>query len=578
MGANIDIGKLPKINTLIHFAPISNPGQSTFCNWENGLYNLVGLSIMNILKFKETSVTNEHWNDSVLGVSQKTMELFLPMAEWDSLRSIGSMRSISDKFFYIMPIIIGVPQLLLNLYVFISVILVTCQRPGCSRNRPSKRNGGKIPTHISSSHKAAFIFIANLAAADMLMVVVELCVAYLQFTTHYGKGYQGILELNLDDISHEFAQSRRIACNWQVGLWMFAIAHTLACSLLITVDRYIYITRGLRYNVIMTPARIKCLLMLSWGFPSIWTCVSVLLFNQQRDAECVVGHILPTFHTAAVLGTLMLFLVIIYVLYGLILFKFFRRKRALKQLQGHETVAPLQSNSTRVRILFRSKTHHEFSDVPCTMIGFARHGSGELNLHSHSLDNFNTIQHPSSAKLGILAANKVRSTTLIRALSSLSKFTKAAKYVLILVLVFTLAWLPWIIIMYVDLVLHGTGKWETFLEDIECSEQLDLSPDQLMRLQICIFHAFSNPKKLCYINTKDTLFHVPPKHLCRPIMEAIHAQNQDSWQKIALVIGATNSLLNPIIYAFWYAEFRLRIRKAWRDLWSRIVCQSKDHY
>jgi hypothetical protein len=119
MGANIDIGKLPKINTLIHFAPISNPGQSTFCNWENGLYNLVGLSIMNILKFKETSVTNEHWNDSVLGVSQKTMELFLPMAEWDSLRSIGSMRSISDKFFYIMPIIIGVPQLLLNLYVFI---------------------------------------------------------------------------------------------------------------------------------------------------------------------------------------------------------------------------------------------------------------------------------------------------------------------------------------------------------------------------------------------------------------------------------------------------------------------------
>eukprot|EP00094_Tigriopus_californicus_P001941 TCALIF_01869-PA protein Name:"Protein of unknown function" AED:0.37 eAED:0.37 QI:49/0.25/0/0.4/0.75/0.8/5/0/378 len=378
----------------------------------------------------------------------------------------------------------------------------------------------------------------------MLMVVVELCVAYLQFTTHYGKGYQGILELNLDDISHEFAQSRRIACNWQVGLWMFAIAHTLACSLLITVDRYIYITRGLRYNVIMTPARIKCLLMLSWGFPSIWTCVSVLLFNQQRDAECVVGHILPTFHTAAVLGTLMLFLVIIYVLYGLILFKFFRRKRALKQLQGHETVAPLQSNSTRVRILFRSKTHHEFSDVPCTMIGFARHGSGELNLHSHSLDNFNTIQHPSSAKLGILAANKVRSTTLIRALSSLSKFTKAAKYVLILVLVFTLAWLPWIIIM----------------------------------LQICIFHAFSNPKKLCYINTKDTLFHVPPKHLCRPIMEAIHAQNQDSWQKIALVIGATNSLLNPIIYAFWYAEFRLRIRKAWRDLWSRIVCQSKDHY
>lgn len=97
------------------------------------------------------------------------------------------------------------------------------------------------------------------------------------------------------------------------------------------------------------------------------------------------------------------------------------------------------------------------------------------------MDNISSLQRPSGVKMGNLAAKKVRSTTLIRALSSLSKFTKAAKYVLILVLVFTLAWLPWIIIMYVDLVLHGTGKWENFLESIECSNQLDLSPDQLMR-------------------------------------------------------------------------------------------------
>lgn len=92
----------------------------------------------------------------------------------------------------------------------------------------------------SSSHKAAFIFIANLAAADMLMVVVELCVAYLQFITHYATGSEIALELNLDDISYELVQSRRRACNWQVGLWMFSIAHTLGCSLLITVDRLVF--------------------------------------------------------------------------------------------------------------------------------------------------------------------------------------------------------------------------------------------------------------------------------------------------------------------------------------------------
>lgn len=86
---------------------------------------------------------------------------------------------------------------------------------------------------------------------------------------------------------------------------------------------------------------------------------------------------MPTFHIAAVLGTLMLFLLIIYVLYGLILFKFFRRKRALQQLQGHDTLSQLRKSSTRVRILFKSNTHHEFSNVPCTVIGFNKQNSGK---------------------------------------------------------------------------------------------------------------------------------------------------------------------------------------------------------
>ena len=31
---------------------------------------------------------------------------------------------------------------------------------------------------------------------------------------------------------------------------------------------------------------------------------------------------------------------------------------------------------------------------------------------------------------------------------------------------------------------------------------------------------------------------------------------QDNLQLLALLIGATNSLINPVIYGFWYPDFR----------------------
>ena len=86
------------------------------------------------------------------------------------------------------------------------------------------------------------------------------------------------------------------------------------------------------------------------------------------------------------------------------------------------------------------------------------------------------------------------------------------------------------------------------------------------RLQICLFHAFSSPVKTCRVISSD------PLPLCRIAFEAYHALAQDSYQKMALFIGASNSLLNPVIYGFWYREFRLRFTKAWRQLFKKICC------
>ena len=69
---------------------------------------------------------------------------------------------------------------------------------------------------------------------------------------------------------------------------------------------------------------------------------------------------------------------------------------------------------------------------------------------------------------GLVVISRNSSSLMFRSLSSLSRFTKAAKYVLILLVAFTLAWMPWIVLLCRDILLHGTGYWEDELRRYGC--------------------------------------------------------------------------------------------------------------
>merc|ERR1711892_1206625 len=134
--------------------------------------------------------------------------------------------------------------------------------------------------------------------------------------------------------------------------------------------------------------------------------------------------------------------------------------------------------------------------------------------------------------------------SMLRGMVNIAKFIKAAKYVLILLFVFTVCWLPWTVILYYDFLTHATKDFYS-----RCSTTSTATPSlsDVWKTQDCVLDLLRQEVSSCLI---------PPLSQCQLITDAVHTFKQDSLQLLALLIGATNSLINPVIYGFWYPDFR----------------------
>ncbi len=85
--------------------------------------------------------------------------------------------------------------------------------------------------------------------------------------------------------SISFSSGWSRTCVWQLTLWGYCCLNSLLSTGLITVDRYIFITRGIHYRRIVTPRRVAAAVALSWLAPAAVAAVkpATMLMGEERE-------------------------------------------------------------------------------------------------------------------------------------------------------------------------------------------------------------------------------------------------------------------------------------------------------
>ena len=84
-------------------------------------------------------------------------------------------------------------------------------------------------------------------------------------------------------LSHR--DERILTCQLCVGLWQTGSNLSYFSLVILTLDRYVYITRGLRYSVLITKTKITVLIVVSWLMAVSWGLVSFILIGLDRSKD-----------------------------------------------------------------------------------------------------------------------------------------------------------------------------------------------------------------------------------------------------------------------------------------------------
>ena len=87
--------------------------------------------------------------------------------------------------------------------------------------------------------------------------------------------------------------------------------------------------------------------------------------------------------------------------------------------------------------------------------------------------------------------------------------------------------------------------------------------------QECLYKVATMPNQSDCLSRFIVIEPVENSELCGIVIKLFHGKIMLLWQKCALMFGLLNSLVNPIIYGFWYSQFRIRIVQTWKNFFFK---------
>ena len=232
------------------------------------------------------------------------------------------------------------------------------------------------------------------------------------------------------------------------------------------------------------------MILLTWIVPFLISLMICFTTNLDSMTMCAVTQKWPNFVSVFfVLAAL----VVIFILYGMILFKYWGQKRKMSAM--------------------RKKTH-------------------------------GNAKQRDDVQKGKVIGEKAQ---------KIMKFLENSKYVIVVVSVFTVCWMPWIILVFYDITVHQLGSLQK-TKETQCSHYEALS-NQILTIekeylgQSCIYGLMSGSFMQCEVPGDE-------KDVCEEVHEHLHDFLIVCIIRLCMCFAVLNSLINPIVHGLWFPGFR----------------------
>ena len=154
-------------------------------------------------------------------------------------------------------------------------------------------------------------------------------------------------------------------------------------------------------------------------------------------------------------------------------------------------------------------------------------------------------------------------------INRLGRYIKASKYVLVILLLFTICWLPWVLVYSVDLVYHLANIHREAME--ETCGKVNYTAVKMGKYQpdiyLCVRFLSGNLSDSCQVEFSSD----KSEDQCGILYEILHERMFENLQLLVICFGALNSLFNPLVYAIWCDVFRRILKKVTNKVKQNII-------